>query len=470
MKRSRARLQFQQDETADVAGHLRRRHLLKLGVQGQLHVAPLPGDVEHRLPGLVPERAAVAAQSRIVGALDARRAEAHAVVADGRAARRQRVDARQRPRLADRLGQDDAVAVNDPAALHPPLGFHQPRVVRAGGQRLAAHGGPVGQRQGDDAKAGQQRQPQPLDAPGQARVIGARGHGPVVGRGQVEKQADHDAADQQRATAVADERQGDARQRQQLDDAADDEHGLDGEQDNQPSGQVSVEIPRAEALEAQQRRPQATEGDQGDGEDDGQAADQTPLFGNGRQGEVGVDDGDVVGEALARAAAEDAPGGLGIERLDDLIGPVAGVGPRVEPGQDARRDGVKGEEGEDDRGYQQDAAAHNVETLARSQIEQGDEDDEEQSRRPQVLLPDQQQQAKAPHEHQRPQEGELVEQAAGRVLARPVARVKLPLATVAIERLLLSEVAGQEDDQQQLQQFRRLEIDHVQEGHGDRQP
>jgi hypothetical protein len=121
-----------------------------------------------------------------------------------------------------------------------------------------------------------------------------------------------------------------------------------------------------------------------------QTANQPPLLGNGGKSKIGMHDGDIRGKALPYALPHQPTRRQRVERLHNLEGTVIGIRPGVPPGIHPQSDYVKGKVGK--------KAAHHITPIAGSQIEQRQEEDKEQGSCAQVTLPDEQQQAKAPHE------------------------------------------------------------------------
>ena len=125
-------------------------------------------------------------------------------------------------------------------------------------------------------------------------LLGVASRG-VVGDAQ-EQGEEHVVGDQRRA-AVGDERQGDAGERQQPGDAADDDERLHAEQRGEPGGEQLLERRLGPHGDAQAGADQQQEGDEHGG-----GAEQAELLADGGEDEVGLDDRD------AGRVAEPEPG------------------------------------------------------------------------------------------------------------------------------------------------------------------
>ena len=184
--------------------------------------------------------------------------------------------------------------------------------------------------------------------------------------------------------------------------------------------------------------------------EDGHDPDQPELLAEGRQREVGVDlrDGQPAADqrqAVAQAHADEPAAGERVERLEDLVAAVERVGPRVDPGGDAVAD--VGEHAGHQRAaeQEQDEADDDEADPTGRRVGQGQEDREEQQRRAEVALDDDDAQGDGPHrDHRR-------EVRQGRQAERADARVLLDE-----QRPVLGQVAGQEHDEDDLEQLRRL--------------
>ena len=165
--------------------------------------------------------------------------------------------------------------------------------------------------------------------------------------------------------------------------------------------------------------------------------------------EVGVGEGDEGRVALPKAATDQAAPGHAVEALHDLVaagrvGRVEGVQPGVHPGLDVPEDQVGGVGAGDEhrRADDQPAAALG------GDVEHHDEQAEEQQRRAEVVLEDQDAQADQPHREDRAEVA-----AAGQVDAEEPAAGQRQ--GVAVQH----QVAGEEDDQQDLGDLAGLEAE-----------
>ena len=148
---------------------------------------------------------------------------------------------------------------------------------------------------------------------------------------QVEQHPDREHRDEHRRPAGADERQRQALVRQHADHDADVGQRLHGEQRRQAEGQE-----RAVGVRHRRRDAVAAPGDDEEGQQHERRADQPELLADDRVDEVGVrlgQEADLL-QPLHEAAAGDAAGADGDERLDDLEAAAGGVGPRVDPHHD----------------------------------------------------------------------------------------------------------------------------------------
>ena len=287
------------------------------------------------------------------------------------------------------------------------------------------------------------RPPGDRQAPG---LVVALPGGVIAGHQQQGQQREvgHDGA-----APVADERQGDAGQRDQLGDAADDDERLQSEDGGQARGEQTREVVPRPHGDAQA----AVDEDEVE-QDDARGARQPQLLADGREDEVGRqgrDDGVAVVEhqvALAQAAAEQPAGGEREQRLGDLV-PLAGhVLPWIEP--DVHPDAHVGEDPVEHGGpaREQHRARDDVERPARGDVHQGQQRGEEEQAGAQVLEEDHQQQREAPEGEERRQ---VLERRDGHPQDAPGADRQ--------EFAHLGQVGGEEDHQQQLGELRRLEAD-----------
>ena len=78
-------------------------------------------------------------------------------------------------------------------------------------------------------------------------------------------------------------------------------------------------------------RGEATHGKEHKQDEHGAAAQKAHLLADSRKDKVGLDDGDVVGHAVADANTDQAAIGKREERLDDLVALALGVLKRIDP-------------------------------------------------------------------------------------------------------------------------------------------
>jgi len=188
---------------------------------------------------------------------------------------------------------------------------------------------------------------------------GLEGPGRIGGTaGQADEDAEGEEVDEERGAAVADERQGDAGQGPEAEVAADAEGGLDGEEANDAGEERFLES----VLSLHGEREPGSDEREDDGEEGG-AAEPAELLGDGGEGEVGLDGGDVAGPSAAEAGAGDAagadrPGGARhmLAALEEAVGVVGGGLPGVSPDADpvvpagGGADGVAAREQEEEEG------------------------------------------------------------------------------------------------------------------------
>ena len=207
-------------------------------------------------------------QLGVVGPLEAGGAVQPRRVADERRDGLARVDpVRLAVGVPLRGGQDVPVAVEDHAADHVPGGGDQERVVGPADEVGRADDLPVAGARGEDrerqragpGRAGRRRarSASPPDGPRSRRLTrrsaaaaGRTGRGRGAWRrwrldapvGQREQQPDDDRVGQQRRAAVADERQGDPGQRDELQVAGRDDERLDPDDEGQAGGEQRPEV------------------------------------------------------------------------------------------------------------------------------------------------------------------------------------------------------------------------------------
>ena len=153
-------------------------------------------------------------------------------------------------------------------------------------------------------------------------------------------------------------------------------------------------------------------------------------------------------QAAAETRPEQAAARERDERLDDLVAGAGRVGeriaPDVDPDPDVAEQLVGGEPADD----QQDQADDDVARSGRGHVDEREEHGEEEQRRAQVALDDDDRERDRPHDEHRQE----VRQ--GRQAERPQAG-----ALVGQQRPVLRQVARQEHDQDDLEQLGRLPAD-----------
>ena len=134
-----------------------------------------------------------------------------------------------------------------------------------------------------------------------------------------------------------------------------------------------------------------------------------------------------------------------VERLDDLVARPERVGERIDPDVDAGPDVVEQHRHQRAAEQEQDQPDDDQADPAGGDVEQRQEDAEEQQRRAEVALDDHDAEGDRPHRDHR---GEVRQR---RQPQRPEPRVLLHQ-----QRPVLRQVAGQEDDEDDLEQLGRL--------------
>ncbi len=153
----------------------------------------------------------------------------------------------------------------------------------------------------------------------------------------------------------------------------------------------------------------------------------------------------ISGRPAPRPDPEQPAAGERVERLDDLVAGAERVGERVDPDVDPGPDVVEQHGHQRAAEQEQDEADDDQADPAGRDVEQRQEDAEEQQRRPEVALDDDDAEGDRPHrDHRR-------EVRQRRQPQRPEPRVLLDRAAP-----VLRQVAGQEDDEDDLEQLRRL--------------
>ena len=206
-----------------------------------------------------------------------------------------------------------------------------------------------------------------------------------------QQKRDDDKARQQRGAALAHKRQGNAGQRNQAGNAANDQESLEADSGRKTGGAKSGKVGLGAGC-----RGQAAYGKEHKQDKNGAAAQKAHFLADGREDKVGLDDGDVVGHAVANTDANKAAVGQREEGLDNLValalGVLKGVGPDLETDLDVRQElvGAHGSHGQERK------ADDDVREATRGNVEHQQEDGVEQHGRAQVAFEDDDEQAYAP--------------------------------------------------------------------------
>ena len=155
-----------------------------------------------------------------------------------------------------------------------------------------------------------------------------------------------------------------------------------------------------------------------------------------------------IGRPAPRPVAEQPAAGERVQRLDDLVAGAERVGERVEPDVDARADVVEQVGHERAAGDEQDEADDDEAEPAGRRVEQREEHGEEQQRRAEVALDDDDAERDRPHRDHR-----------GEVRQRRQAERAEPGVLLDEQRPVLRQVAGEEHDEDDLEQLGRLAAD-----------
>lgn len=241
-------------------------------------------------------------------------------------------------------------------------------------------------------------------------VVGDGGHG--AGAGELglatgclvtgaQQKRDDDKACQQRGATLAHKGQGDAGQRDQAGNAAYDQKGLEADGCRKTGGAKGGKVGLGTGC-----RGQATYGKEHKQDKNGATAQKAHLLADSREDKVGLDDGDVVGHAVANADANKAAVGQREEGLDNLVALalciLKGIGPDLETNLDVRQELVSahGPHGQEHK------ADDDIREATRGNVEHQQEDGVEQQGRAQVTFEDNDEQAYAPDCEQRQQQAQ----------------------------------------------------------------
>ena len=236
-------------------------------------------------------------------------------------------------------------------------------------------------------------------------VVSDGGHGAGTGElglatggliAGAQQKRDNDKARQQRGAALAHKGQGDAGQRNQAGNAANDQEGLEANGGREARGAKCGKV----GLSAG-GRGQASHGKEHKQDEYGAAAQKAHFLADGRENEVGLDDGDVIGHAITDANADKTAVSQREKGLHNLValalGILKGVGPDLETYLDMRQELV----GAHGTHCQKRKADDDIRETSRGDVEHQQEDGVEQHGGAQVALEDNDQKAYTPHSEQR---------------------------------------------------------------------
>ena len=230
------------------------------------------------------------------------------------------------------------------------------------------------------------------------RELGFAARGLIAG---AQQKRNDDEARQQRGATLAHEGQGDAGKGDEAGDAADDEERLEGDCRGKAAGAKCGEVGLGAGGGGE-----AAHGEQHEQEQYRGAAQKAHLLTDGGEDEVGLDDGDQRGHALANTRAHQAAICQGEQRLHQLVAISGRVGERVEPdletGLHVAHDLVRPKTAHG----QQRKADDDVGDAARSNVEHQQEDGVEQHGAAQVAFKGNDEHADAPDHKERQQQHE----------------------------------------------------------------
>ncbi len=170
--------------------------------------------------------------------------------------------------------------------------------------------------------------------PGEGPRPRAVSRGPRRGRGvggDADEQADGDGAGDHAGPTVGHEGQRDPGHGEELGHATDDDRRLGDDARRQARRQEGAEV-----VLRPPRRHEASDGEEGEEQDDRAGPDQPQLLADGREDEVGGHLGDARWHPLPQPRPEHIALGEGEEGLDHLVPARVSVGPGVAPGLDPR--------------------------------------------------------------------------------------------------------------------------------------
>ena len=198
---------------------------------------------------------------------------------------------------------------------------------------------------------------------------------------------------EQRRTAIGHERQRDTGQRNDTGDAADDDERLKADERGQPGGQQLFERMARAYGDAQTRRDDEEERDE-----DRRRSGKTQLFTDRSEDEVGFDPGHLVRPTEAESGARQTAFGHREGAFDDLESLALGVLPRVDPRLDPRLHVIEPLIADVRAAREQQQSDQQVGRAFGGDPHHRDEHREEQERRSEVSLHDENDQRDAPRE------------------------------------------------------------------------
>ena len=208
-----------------------------------------------------------------------------------------------------------------------------------------------------------------------------------------QQEAQDNEARQKRRTTLAYEGKGKARKRDKARNAAHDDEGLQHDNGSEAYGHK-----RADVAFCANGNKNAADGKAQVQKQHTCSTQKPRLFGDGAEDEVGFNNRNLLGHAIANAHAEQAAVCDAEDRLDQLIARVGGVGKGVKPGIDANLNMAEQEVYEYEAYGNHQKADDDVGMLASGHVEHGDEHEEQDQRRAQVLFEHDNQQGHCPHD------------------------------------------------------------------------
>ena len=210
---------------------------------------------------------------------------------------------------------------------------------------------------------------------------------------RAQQEAQDDEARQKRGTALAYEREGKACKRDKARYAAYDDEGLQYDNGSEAHGHK-----RADVALCSNGNQDAADGKAQIQKQYACSTQKTRLFGDGAEDEVRFNNRNLLGHAVANAYAEQAAICDAEDGLNQLIARVGGVGEGVEPRIDANLNMAEQEVYEYEAYGNHQKADDDVSMLAGGNVEHGDEHEEQDQSRAQVLFEYDDQQGHCPHD------------------------------------------------------------------------